>query len=207
MGRRGPDEGVDVVDGRLGHRAAKPNDRSRRADARGPTTVEVMLLTTIAPLVAQPHGQPLHPHARLPAARLRDRALRARGRCVFIAITLVARAVAPRSRGATSVLVAGRGARSSSLNQIGFVYALERSSALRDRADPRRDADLRRARSALALRHGDAAAALLGAAPCSRSRASRSSPSAPASRGLRRRSAGVLLGVLTAATWAGVLDR
>ena len=126
VGRRRPDEGLDVVDGRLGHRAASLTTSvsgDAQADLRrGDAAVGDRAVG------AQPHGQPLHPHARVPAARLLDRALRRSRRSSSSAIALVAE----RSlRIARRDLARASGARPLVLcvNQIGFVYALKTTSA------------------------------------------------------------------------------
>ena len=79
VGRRRPDEGVDVVDRRLGHRRgslARGRREQPSARRRPMRRVAADAARDGRPLGAQPHGHALHPHARLRAARVRDRALR-----------------------------------------------------------------------------------------------------------------------------------
>ncbi len=105
-----------------------------------PRAVEVMFLGTIGLWSLNLTVTPHHPHARVPAARLRDRALRAREHRVRGADAgdrAVASGGAPRRRSC------GRAAAFVYVNQIGFVYALDTTSASVIADDPRGDADLR----------------------------------------------------------------
>ncbi len=92
------------------------------------------------PVVAQPHGHALHPHARVPATRVRHRALRHCGADL--------RRDRPRRRA-----VASLAARRPRPRRPGGAVPLAEPAVLRlrarederldDRADPRRNADLR----------------------------------------------------------------
>ena len=93
---------------------------------RRPTTVELMLLSAIGPVGAQPHLQPLHPHPRVPAARVLDRPLRPAS-LVFAGIVLAAERSLRVSRHDIALVVAA--ASVLWLNQIGFVYSLKTTSA------------------------------------------------------------------------------
>ena len=134
-------------------------------------------------LGAQPHRHALHPHARVRAAGVRDRPLRRRGRDL------------PRDRDRRRALApdpplrpAARRARGAlPLAEPALVRLRAREDErVDDRADPRRDADLRGADRAR-VRPRAAVAAVLARRRQSRSRASASSRSErrAASRGTR----------------------
>ena len=164
---------------------------------RRPSTVELMLSTTIGLWALNltvsryilTHGfQPLaYAHRPLRARRARLRVADARRRAV-------APLLPPRPRARR------RGGRVVYVNQIAFVYALETTSAsvlgLILGATP-----IFAALAGLALRTESAPVALLGGGaalvPRRRARRARLGRRAPGDLG------GVLLGVLTAATWAG----
>ena len=135
------------------------------------------------------HGfQPLAYSSRALRAR-RPRLRRAHAVARAVAAHLPRRDLVPRSSPRPSSFV----------NQIGFVYALDDDPASVIAPDPRRDADLRRRCSgSRSAPRGCRRAS--GPGPRSPSRASGSSRSAPAASSRRPRR--VLLGILTAATWA-----
>ena len=109
---------------------------------RRPTTVEWMLLDDDRPLGAEPHGQPLHPRPRLPAARVRQRPLRARRAGLRVADAR-GRAVAPDLPPAPPAH--RRGGRRPLRQPDRVRLRAQDDDGVRARADPRRDADLRRA--------------------------------------------------------------
>src|SRR5688500_2933600 len=124
MGRRRPDEGVDVVDGRLGHRS--PRVTSSVEPMRRPTTVEWMLGTTIVLWALNltvsryilVHGfQPLaYGSVRYGLAAL-----------VFASLTLAVERSFRISRRHFPLIVAA--AAVLYVNQIAFVYALKTTTA------------------------------------------------------------------------------